>query len=114
MLDMRRRNFISLLVGAALAALFAMLPTAGAVPEPCDGAGDVVATRFRVEPGDASYPENRWFAWLNDQWVFIPPNRIAPDYAPDGTARLFIMTAPNEFEWFEWQIIACFVRPRGG
>jgi hypothetical protein len=31
---------------------------------------------------------------------------IAPDYAPDGKAHLFIMTAPNEFEWFEWQIIA--------
>ena len=36
------------------------------------------------------YPEDRWYAWLNDTWVLIPPDKIVPDYAPDGQAYLFV------------------------
>jgi hypothetical protein len=36
-------------------------------------------------PGE-DYPEDRWYAWLNDRWVAIPPEVIVPEYAPDGRA----------------------------
>lgn len=70
----------------------------------CCDAGDTVKTKFKVETGDGSYPEDRWYAWINGEWVLVPPDKIVPDYAPDGTPYLFMMAGT----------IQCFVRPRGG
>jgi hypothetical protein len=33
-----------------------------------------------------------YHAWLNDAWVRIPPEKIVPDFAPDGQAYLFMLT----------------------
>jgi hypothetical protein len=80
----------------------------------CCDAGDVVKTKFKVE-GTGQHPDDQWYAWLNEKWVRIPPDRIVPGYAPDGQAYLFMldfvsdMEAPSGFK-----IIACFVRPKGG
>jgi hypothetical protein len=70
----------------------------------CCDAGDTVKTKFKVEAGDGSYPEDRWYAWINGEWVLVPPDKIVPDYAPDGTPYLFMLAGT----------IQCFVRPRGG
>jgi hypothetical protein len=70
----------------------------------CCGIADTVKTRFRVEPGDAKHPEDRWFAWLKDEWVLVPPEKIVPDFAPDGHAYLFLLA----------DTIQCFVGPKGG
>ena len=80
----------------------------------CCDAGDVVKTKFKVE-GTGQRPDDQWYAWLNEKWVRIPPDKIVPDYAPDGQAYLFVldfvsdMEAPSGFK-----TIACFVRPKGG
>jgi hypothetical protein len=80
----------------------------------CCGAADTVQTRFRVQPAGA-YAEDRWYAWLNDQWVAIPSEVIVPEYAPDGRAYLFVIDVPADFDHERDQkTIACFVRPRGG
>jgi hypothetical protein len=70
----------------------------------CCDAGDTVKTKFKVEPGDGPYPEDHWYAWINGEWVLVPPDKIVPDYAPDGTPYLFMLAGT----------IQCFVRPRGG
>jgi hypothetical protein len=70
----------------------------------CCDAGDTVKTKFKVEVRDGSYPEDRWYAWINGEWVLVPPDKIVPDYAPDGTPYLFMLAGT----------IQCFVRPRGG
>ena len=70
----------------------------------CCDVGDTVKTKFKVEAGDRPHPEDRWYARLNGEWVLIPPDKIVPDHAPDGTAYLFLMAGT----------IQCFVRPRGG
>ncbi len=74
----------------------------------CCDAGDVVKTKFMVEPAGTpelgDYPEDRWYAWLNNKWVMVPPDKIVPDYAPDGQAYLFMLA----------NTIVCFVRPKGG
>jgi hypothetical protein len=36
--------------------------------------------------------------------VIVPPDKIVPDYAPDGQAYLFMLAGT----------IQCFVRPKGG
>jgi hypothetical protein len=64
----------------------------------------MVKTKFKVEQDDGPHPEDRWYAWLNGEWVLVPPDKIVPDYAPDGTPYLFMMAGT----------IQCFVRPRGG
>ena len=81
----------------------------------CCGAGDVVKTRFRVLRDDnALYPEDRWYAWLNETWVLIPPDKILPDYAPDSQAYLFVWAVRlGEFDPLSDDIV-CFVRPKGG
>jgi hypothetical protein len=63
-----------------------------------------VKTKFKVEPGDERYPEDRWYAWLKDEWVRVPPEKIVPDFAPDGQAYLFLLA----------DTIQCFVPPKGG
>jgi hypothetical protein len=71
----------------------------------CCDAGDTVKTRFKVEPAQGSaHPEDRWYAWIKDEWKPVPPDRIIPDYAPDGQAYLFMLS----------DVIVCFVRPKGG
>ena len=70
----------------------------------CCDAGDTVQSKFKVEQGDGPHPEDRWYAWINGEWVLVPPDKIVPDYAPDGTPYLFMMAGT----------IQCFVRPRGG
>jgi hypothetical protein len=70
----------------------------------CCDAGDTVETKFKVAPGDGPYPEDQWYACLNDEWTAVPPEKIVTDHAPDGRAYLFMMAGT----------IQCFVRPRGG
>ena len=76
----------------------------------CCDAGDTVETKFKVEPvvgtstGQQHHPEDRWYAWINGEWVLVPPDKIVPDHAPDGRAYLFMLAGT----------IQCFVRPRGG
>jgi hypothetical protein len=79
----------------------------------CCDAGDTVKTKFKVEPSDTRHPEDLWYAWLNEKWVPIPPDKIVASYAPDGQAYLFIMDfAPNyDYEPMS-KIIVCFVRPK--
>src|SRR6267142_642168 len=52
----------------------------------CCGIADTVKTKFKVEPGNERYPEDRWHAWLKDEWVQVPPEKIVSDFAPDGQA----------------------------
>jgi len=70
----------------------------------CCGVADTVKTKFKVEPGDETYPEDRWYAWIKDEWRPIPSEKIVQDYAPDGQAYLFMLA----------NTVQCFVRPRGG
>ena len=43
-------------------------------------------------------------AWINDDWVLIPREKIVLDHAPNGEAYLFMLAGT----------IQCFVRPKGG
>jgi hypothetical protein len=70
----------------------------------CCGVADTVKTKFKVEAGDERYPADRWYAWINDQWIPIPPEKIVNDHAPDGQPYLFMLAGT----------VQCFVRPRGG
>jgi hypothetical protein len=70
----------------------------------CCGIADTVKTKFKVEAGNARYPDDRWYAWLKEEWVVIPPEKIVPDFAPDGQPYLFLLA----------ETIQCFVRPKGG
>ena len=80
----------------------------------CCGAGDVVDTKFKVEPGDEKHPQDTWYAMLKSKWVRIPPTKIIPDFAPDGKAYLFVLKSydPHGNDYDEK--IVCFVRPNGG
>jgi hypothetical protein len=82
----------------------------------CCGPGDVVKTKFRVLPADRSYPEDAWFAWLREEWVRIPDDKIVPDYAPDGKAYLFVMHVGSRSNLSSpgFDEILCFVRPKDG
>ena len=70
----------------------------------CCGAADIVKTKFMVEPGSERHPEDVWYAWLNEAWTRIPPEKILKEFAPDDQAHLFVLAGT----------IQCFVRPRGG
>jgi hypothetical protein len=70
----------------------------------CCGAADVVRTKFKVESTGGPHPEDQWYAWLNDSWTLIPPEKINQEYAPNGQAYLFVLSGT----------IQCFVRPKGG
>jgi hypothetical protein len=70
----------------------------------CCGAADVVKTKFKVESAGGRYPEDQWYAWLNDAWEVIPPEKIHPEFAPNGEAYLFMLAGT----------VQCFVRPKGG
>jgi hypothetical protein len=45
----------------------------------CCDAGDTVETKFKVEPGDGPHPEDRWYAWLNGEWIAVPPEKNVTD-----------------------------------
>ena len=80
----------------------------------CCGAGDVVDSKFKVEHGNGPHPDDTWYALINGAWVKIPPEKIVPNYAPDGQAYLFMLTLYGPHgEPFEREIV-CFVRPKGG
>ncbi len=70
----------------------------------CCGVADTVKTKFKVEPGNERYPEDRWYAWFNEDWIPIPPEKIVQDYSPDGQPYLFMFAGT----------VQCFVRPKGG
>ena len=70
----------------------------------CCGVADTVKTQFRIEPAGGPHPEDRWYAWLKEEWVLVPPEKIVPDFAPDGQPYLFLLAGT----------IQCFVRPKGG
>ena len=70
----------------------------------CCGAADVVKTRFKVEMAGGEYPEDSWYAWLNDLWTKIPSEKIVEGHAPNGQPYLFMLAGT----------IQCFVRPKGG
>ena len=70
----------------------------------CCGVADTVKTKFKVEAGDGKYPDDRWYAWIRDEWIPIPPDKIVPDHAPDGQPYLFMLAGT----------VQCFVRPKGG
>ena len=70
----------------------------------CCGVADTVKTKFKVEPGNDTYPEDRWYAWFKDQWIPIPPEKIVQDHSPDGQPYLFMLAGT----------VQCFVRPKGG
>ncbi len=82
-------------------------------PPSCCGAGDVVDAKFKVEPGSGAHPEDTWYALLKGKWVHIPPEKIVPDFAPDGSAYLFVLTFCSQDDAYDEQIV-CFVRPNGG
>jgi hypothetical protein len=70
----------------------------------CCDIADTVDTKFKVESGGGPYPEDTWYAWLNDTWVNIPSEKIVPEFAPTGRAYLFLLAGT----------IQCFVKPKGG
>jgi hypothetical protein len=55
----------------------------------CCGIADTVKTKFKVEPGDERYPEDRWYAWLKDQWVRVPRKRSFPTSRRTGKPICF-------------------------
>jgi hypothetical protein len=70
----------------------------------CCGAADVVKTKFKVESIGNQYPEDTWYAWLDDSWTKIPAEKIVKDHAPNGQPYLFMLAGT----------IQCFVPPKGG
>jgi len=70
----------------------------------CCGVADTVKTKFKVEAGSGTYPEDRWFAWIKDDWLPIPAEKIVQDHSPDGQPYLFMLAGT----------VQCFVRPKGG
>ena len=53
---------------------------------------------------------------LRGKWVLIPPNKIVPDYAPDGRGYLFAVQKLGALVFDDgapdYAGIMCFVRPR--
>ena len=45
----------------------------------CCSVADTVKTKFKVEPGNEKYPEDRWYAWFNEEWIPIPPEKIVQE-----------------------------------
>jgi hypothetical protein len=70
----------------------------------CCGIADTVDTKFKVESTGGPHPDDVWYAWLNETWVKIPPEKIVTGSAPNGRAYLFLLG----------NSIQCFVRPKGG
>ena len=73
----------------------------------------MVDTKFKVEPGNGPHPEDTRYALLKGKCFRIPPEKIVPDFAPDGSAYLFMLTFYSPHDGYDEQIV-CFVRPNGG
>jgi hypothetical protein len=58
----------------------------------------------RPDSTGGPHPEDQWYAWLDESWEKIPPEKMNPEYAPDGRAYLFLLA----------NTIQCFVRPKRG
>ena len=100
------KTTIAIALGAVLGAAGVTAINAQTKP-PAFLVADITVTdeaKFKVEPGNERYPEDRWYAWLKEEWVRIPPEKIVPDHAPDGQAYLFLLAGT----------VQCFVRPKGG
>lgn len=61
----------------------------------CCGIADTVKTKFKVEPGDGKHPDDRWYAWLKEEWVAIRRKRPCPTSHPMG--RLTYSCLPARF-----------------
>jgi hypothetical protein len=88
---------------------------ANAFERSCCGHGDIIKTKFKVEPGGGEHPQDTWFAWLQDKWVEIPDRKIVPDTRRTG--KLIYLSCTSERFWGAvpaYNVILCFVRPRGG
>jgi hypothetical protein len=70
----------------------------------CCGEADIVRMKFRVANTDGRYPNDQWYAWLDESWTFIPPEKIIREPSPNGEAFLFVLA----------RTIQCFVPPKGG
>jgi hypothetical protein len=71
----------------------------------CCDVADAVKTKFKLEKADgARYPEDTWYAWINDGWKRIPSEKIVDGFAPNGEGYVFLMAGTSQ----------CFVRPKGG
>src|SRR5262245_24870392 len=57
----------------------------------CCGEADIVKTRFKVENTGGRHPEDTWYAWLNEAWTLIPPEKIIHEPSPNGEAFLFVL-----------------------
>jgi hypothetical protein len=44
-------------------------------PLTCCGEADTVKTRFKVEADNGFHPNDIWYAWLEEKWVRIPPEK---------------------------------------
>jgi hypothetical protein len=53
----------------------------------CCDIADTVKAKFKVEPGNEKYPEDRWYAWIKDEWIPIPPEKVVKDSSA-GRPRL--------------------------
>ena len=62
----------------------------------CCGEADVVKTKFKVESKGGPHPEDVWYAWLNEAWVQIPPEKIVKDFSPTGEALLFLLADTSQ------------------
>ena len=51
--------------------------------------GDNVQTKFKVENVSGQYREDIWYAWLDDTWTKIPPEKIVSDFSPNGQGLPF-------------------------
>ena len=60
----------------------------------CCGIADTVKTKFKVEPGDERYSEDRWYAWLKDDWVLYRRKRLFPTLRLMGKPTCFCSPAP--------------------
>ena len=49
----------------------------------CCGEADIVRTKFKVENTGGRYPEDRWYAWLDEAWTLIPPEKILAGARPE-------------------------------
>lgn len=71
----------------------------------CCDIADAVKTKFKLKKADgARYPKDAWYAWINDNWLQIPSEKIVEGFAPNGEGYVFLMAGT----------IQCFVRPRSG
>ena len=55
----------------------------------CCGVADTVKTKFKVEEGNERYPEDRWYAWLKNDWCSSRPRRSFKTTRPTASLISF-------------------------